>query len=143
MAAIQLGELFMIPIGDRDTVMKESLTTTNSWGLVDFSDELPAGTTAVMIAVDFCNTDGRHIVSFSEDNTTKTPQQAYHSGVIDEHAVLAGNNRLNTHMTVIAPGGKFYIAEYDPYTWDTKDGSGNITVLGYYMPVAQPLTWRY
>ena len=139
MNAIQLGELFMVPIGDRGDMTKGSLTTTTAWGLVDFSDDVPAGVTALMIAVHFSNNDGRVRVSFAEnDDETVTAQGVSNSGILHQYTPISSSGRDIDHVTVLAPGGKFYMAEYDGSTWEPQNSSGTITVLGYYMPVAQP-----
>ena len=136
MAATQLGELFMFPVDERPS--ESGVTLTTSWQEIDFSDDVPAGATAIMLAVELKNNDGRHIVSVAEDNTSQTPGAAFHSGFMEQAATYGGYNRSIRHLTVLAPGGKFYMAEYDTSAWETVDATGQIRVLGYYMPVAQP-----
>ena len=136
MGAVQLGELFLFPVDERPS--KSSFTTTPSWVEVDFSADVPAEATGLMLACDFKASDGRYIVSLSEDNTSKTPAQCYRGGLLEQQATYAGANRAISHVTIAAPGGKFYIAEYDSAAWDTVDGTGCITLLGYYM--AEPDT---
>ena len=131
MAAKELGDLYMFPVDERP--VKSGITFTTSWVEVDFSADVPAGSRALMLAVDCRHSDGRLIVSFTENNNIATPVEAYPGGILDQHAVYAGSGRAIHHLTVMTKSaGKFYIAEYDATTWDPSDSVNKITVLGYY-----------
>ena len=136
MAAIQLGEVFMFPVDERP--ISSALTFVTAWRQVDFSSDVPSDTAALLITVDAKNDDGKHILAFSEDNTTCTPAECYQGGMLEQQYVTAGNNRSIRHLTTFAPGGKFYVGEYGG-TWDTVDAAVYITVLGYYLAGTTPV----
>ena len=137
MSVKQLGELFLFPNEDRP--QESNITLTTSWQLIDFSADVPAGVTALQISVDSSNNDGRTIICVTDDDDDSvTAQTTYMGSILEQQATIVGLNRSVRHLTILAPGGKFYIAEYNSTTWDTVDNSQFIVVTGYYMPVAQP-----
>jgi len=131
MAAKPLGQLHMFPTGERP--IKTGLTFTSSWAEIDFTADLPAGTKAVLIAVDARNNDGKHIVCFSNSSTRTTPAASYHGGMLSQSATIGGYGREIQHVTVmVKSSGKFYVAVYDSSAWETYGATNIIEVLGYY-----------
>ena len=123
-----LGTLHMVSYPELAHLSDLSITTT--WELADFSAYVPSGTKALLVHSDIenqGNSNTQGLLCWAK-NTSQLPNIMWDngSGYLSRNVV-----RISPILTILAPEGKFYYAEYDAANWAVS--SVYFSLIGYYI----------